>query len=243
MKLSLVIPCYNEAANLPLLLPRCAEVAGEGGGEGGEIEVVLVDNGSTDATPEVLAALLPAHPGCRAIRVARNKGYGFGILEGLRAARGRILAWSHADMQTDPADVLEGLALFDAAALPERLFVKGRRFGRPLADRAFSLGMAAFESVLLGAPLLDINAQPTMFGRDFFAAWRRPPDDFSLDLYAYTRARRAGLEVRRFPVRFGARAHGSSHWNVDWRGKLGFIRRTAAYSVKLRREMAAEGLD
>jgi len=237
LRLSLIIPCYNEAANLPLLVPRCAEVAGAGS----EVEVVLVDNGSSDASAQVLAELLPAHPGCRAVRVAENRGYGFGILAGLRAARGRILAWSHADMQTDPADALRGLALFEQAATPERLFVKGRRHGRPAADQAFTMAMAAFESALLWAPLWDINAQPTMFPRSFFTAWRHPPHDFSLDLYVYYQARRAGLEVRRFPVRFAERAHGVSHWNVDWKAKLGFIRRTVDYSLRLRREMAVQG--
>ncbi len=233
MKLSLIIPCYNEAANLELLIPRCAVVAGDGS----ENEVVLVDNGSSDTTAELLADLLPGHPGCRTIRVDENKGYGFGILEGLRAARGEILAWCHADMQTDPADVLEGLALFERAAYPGSLFVKGLRRGRPVADQAFTIGMAAFESLLLWEPLWDINAQPTMFPRHFFDAWYRPPHDFSLDLYAYYQARKVGLEVRRIPVRFGARAHGVSHWNVDWQAKRDFVRRTIRYSWKLRREM------
>ena len=81
MRFSLVIPCYNEAATLPLLLERCRELAATPG-----VEVILVDNGSTDGSAEVLAGLLLQYPGCRSIRVERNKGYGFGILEGLRAA-------------------------------------------------------------------------------------------------------------------------------------------------------------
>ena len=54
MKFSLVIPCYNEAANLPLLLARCKELTRHG-----DVEVILVDNGSTDNSPEVLLGLLP----------------------------------------------------------------------------------------------------------------------------------------------------------------------------------------
>ena len=45
--------------------------------------------------------------------------------------------------------------------------------------------MSLFETLLLRTRLWDINAQPTMFHRDFFASWDRPPHDFSLDLYAY----------------------------------------------------------
>ena len=230
MNFSLVIPCYNEAANLPLLLKRCQKIASQP-----EVEVVLVDNGSTDASPTVLRDLLPSYPGCRSVRVEQNQGYGFGILTGLRAASGDILGWAHADMQTDPQDALRGLALFEKHGLD--IFVKGQRYGRPLADVAFTIGMSFFETILLGKPLWDINAQPTMFSRKFFETWHEPPRDFSLDLYAYYQARLEGLEVHRFPVLFGKRAHGVSHWNVNWAAKRKFIRRTIDFSLQLRRSL------
>lgn len=231
--LSLVIPCYNEAANLPLLVPRCREVSKATGGE-----VILVDNGSTDGTSAGLADLLRGETGVRSVRVEVNRGYGFGILAGLRAAEGRVLGWTHADMQTDPMDAVAGLELFDKAACPQRLFAKGRRSGRPAGDVAFTVGMSIFETLLLRVGLWDINAQPSMFGRSFFATWASPPHDFSLDLFAYSEAKRRGLAVKRFPVRFGARAHGVSSWNVDWRAKKKFIRRTVSYSFQLRRDIS-----
>lgn len=230
MRLSLVIPCYNEAATLPLLLSRCVEVA-----QPGKVEVILVDNGSTDDSPRLLAELLPRYPGCRSVRVEKNQGYGFGILIGLRAAEGQVLAWTHADMQTDPADAQRGLALFDRHG--DNLFVKGRRHGRPLGDVCFTVGMSAFETLLLAWPLWDVNAQPTMFSRAFFETWHEAPHDFSLDLYAYYQAKRAGLSVHRFPVRFGERAHGASHWNVNWAAKRKFIRRTIDFSLELRNKI------
>jgi glycosyltransferase involved in cell wall biosynthesis len=228
---SLVIPCYNEASNLPLLVPRCAALADE------RTEVVLVDNGSRDDTPLVLSQLLPHHPGVRSVRVEVNQGYGFGILSGLRAATGDILGWTHADMQTDPLDAVAGFGFFERAPEPERVFAKGRRFGRPLGDVVFTVGMAVFESALMAAPLWDINAQPTLFHRRFFEGWSDPPNDFSLDLFAFYQARRAGLRCERFPVRFGERAHGTSHWNVNWRAKGRFIKRTVGYSLELRRRL------
>jgi glycosyltransferase involved in cell wall biosynthesis len=231
MKFSLVIPCYNEAANLPLLLERCKALGAREG-----IEVILVDNGSTDDSPAVLAKLLPAYPGCRSVRVEFNQGYGFGILSGLRAARGGILGWTHADMQTDPQDALAGLAYFGAD--PDRVFVKGRRYGRPAMDVLFTVGMSFFETVLLARPMWDINAQPTLFSRRFFETWTSPPHDFALDLYAYYQARVQGLAVHRFPVRFGPRAHGVSHWNVNWAAKKKFIRRTVDFSIDLKRNLS-----
>lgn len=231
MNFSLIIPCYNEAANLPLLLERCQSLAAHEG-----LEVILVDNGSTDASPEVLASLLPRYPHCRSVRVEQNQGYGYGILAGLRAAHGEILGWTHADLQTDPADALTGLALFKTHGTD--IFVKGRRYGRPLGDVAFTVGMSLFETVLLAKPLWDINAQPTMFHRRFFETWHSPPHDFALDLYAYYQARARGLAVYRFPVHFGQRAHGVSHWNINWQAKLKFIRRTVDFSFHLKKRLA-----
>lgn len=228
MKLSLVIPCYNEAASLPLLLDRCRKVTAQSG-----CEVILVDNGSTDHSPIILRDLLRFDHGLRSVRVEQNQGYGFGILSGLRVATGDILGWTHADLQTDPCDALRGLMLFQQYG--ENIFVKGLRYGRPMGDVAFTIGMSVFETMLLAKPLWDINAQPTMFSRAFFESWRDPPCDFSLDLFAYYMARQNGLAVHRFPVRFGERAHGVSHWNVNWAAKRKFIRRTIDFSLKLKR--------
>lgn len=230
MKLSLVIPCYNEAANLPLLLERCQDVTRQH-----DCEVILVDNGSTDSSSAVLGELLSSYLGCRSIRVEKNHGYGFGILSGLQAATGDILGWTHADMQTDPQDALRGMEFFQKHG--SNIFVKGWRYGRPLGDVAFTVGMSLFETMLLGKPMWDINAQPTMFSRAFFDSWHEPPHDFSLDLFAYYQARQTGLAVHRFPVRFGERTHGVSHWNVNWAAKRKFIRRTVSFSLQLRKHL------
>ena len=89
-------------------------------------------------------------------------------------------------MQTDPADILEGLKFFDADN--QNLFVKGKRYGRPYMDVVFTIGMSIFETLFLRKPC-DINAQPTIFPREFFEDWQDPPTDFSLDLYAITKQR------------------------------------------------------
>jgi glycosyltransferase involved in cell wall biosynthesis len=231
MRFSLVIPCYNEAANLPLLLERCKALVVTP-----DVEIVFVDNGSTNSTSEVIEKLLPKFPGCRSIRVGKNQGYGFGVVSGLKAAKGEILGWMHADMQTDPQDALLGLELFEKHG--DDIFVKGRRYGRPFMDVVFTVGMSVFETFLLARPMWDINAQPTMFSRRFFESWTAPPDDFSLDLYAYYQAQSYGLKVHRFPVRFGERAHGVSHWNVNWAAKRKFIRRTVDFSLQLKKKIS-----
>ena len=231
MKLSLIIPCYNEAANLPLLLDRCSVL-----GDSPDVEVILVDNGSTDKSSEVLEKLLPNYPHCRTVRVPVNQGYGFGIVSGLKYAQGDVLAWTHADLQTDPKDVLRGLAFFQLHG--KSIYVKGRRIKRPLADVFFTVGMSLFETLLLRTPLWDINAQPNLFSREFYKTWKNPPHDFSLDLYAYFMAKNQNIPVHRFPVEFGKRAHGVSHWNINWKGKMKFIRRTINFSFELKKRMS-----
>ena len=231
MKLSLVIPCYNESANLPLLLNRFEKFESSDK----DIEIVIVDNGSTDNTQVVLEKFVPNFSFIKCVKIENNKGYGHGILTGLKAASGEVLSWTHADMQTDPTDALHGISFFEKNSQPEKIFVKGKRYGRPIADVFFTTGMALFESLLLRKKMWDINAQPTMFHRDFFNTWSLAPNDFSLDLYAYYLAKKKGFKVMRFPVRFGKRAHGISHWNISLSSKYRFIKRTLTYSFALQK--------
>jgi len=224
--LSLIIPCYNEAKNLPLLVKRCQKILIP------EMEIILVDNGSVDDTPTILTTLLEPQSQIRTVRVENNQGYGYGILAGLKAAKGKILSWTHADMQTDPTDAIKGFEFFENPS--DKLFVKGKRYGRPIMDVLFTIGMAIFETILLRKVLWDINAQPTMFSKEFFDTWENPPHDFSLDLYAYYMAKKQGYTIKRFNVLFGERTHGVSHWNISWQDKYKFIKRTFEYSLKLK---------
>lgn len=227
MKFSLVIPCYNEAKNIPLLLERCAVFNGRD-----DFEIILVDNGSTDDSLKVLKELLPQYPSYKTVHVEENQGYGFGILSGLGEAQGDIIGWTHADLQTDPQDILQAVDFFKEA--PTKTFVKGKRYGRPFMDIVFTVGMSVFETLLFKKKMWDINAQPTLFSKEFFDSWTEPPHDFSLDLYAYYQAHKHKLKICRFPVRFGERAHGTSHWNINWSAKKKFIQRTILFSLELK---------
>lgn len=230
MKFSLIIPCYNEEKNILLLLDRCKSLAEDPG-----TEVILVNNGSTDGSRQIFKELLPSYPGCRLLTLEQNEGYGAGILAGLKVAQGDILGWTHADLQTDPKDTLKGLALFEEFG--SQSFIKGSRYGRPFSDVIFTVGMSVFETLILLKPLWDINAQPTMFSRDFFNSWVAPPNDFSIDLYVYYEAKRQKLKICRFPVEFASRVHGVSSWNVNWAAKWKFIRRTVEFSLQLKRTL------
>jgi glycosyltransferase involved in cell wall biosynthesis len=233
LKLSIIIPCYNELKNLPLLLKRCETVFDSSK----NIEIIIVDNGSTDGTSLALDKLITGLSFIKKVNVEINQGYGYGILAGLKAASGDILCWTHADMQTDIADTLKGMIFFSNESEKNRLFLKGRRSGRPVIDMIFTVGMSVFETLLLRKPMWDINAQPTMFHRDFYLSWSSPPNDFSLDLYVYYLAKKSNLTVKRFPVVFAKRAFGVSNWNINFSSKYAFIKRTLIYSFSLSRRI------
>lgn len=232
---SIVVPCYNESKNLPNLIGRFEGLAAASAPV--DWEVVLVDNGSVDDSAAVFEReLTPARRKfARVVTVpSPNVGYGHGIMTGLRAARGEWLAWTHADGQTPPRDVLRAFDLLAAADDPSRTFVKGRRRNRPMKDVLFTFGMQVAGAAVLGSNLADINGQPKAFGRALLEAATDPPTDLSLDLYFFWLAKKRGYEVRTFDVDFGEREHGESKWAFNWRSKARNIARTVKFMSALR---------
>jgi glycosyltransferase involved in cell wall biosynthesis len=233
IKLSIVVPCYNEAKNIPIILERLSNIIHRE-----DIEVILVDNGSTDETSLVLAEWIPKYSFVKAVKIDINEGYGYGILTGLMVAVGEFVGYTHADLQTDPADLLRALDLIENSDYPMNSYVKGNRKGRPLFDQLFTVGMSIFESIYLGKNLWDINAQPNIFNRKFFnSIVDNCPKDFSLDLYLLYMAQMNGMKILRFEVLFPKRLHGVSSWNTGLLAKWKFIKRTLDFSIKLKKKL------
>src|SRR5689334_13378000 len=92
--LSLVIPAYNEQENVDELLGR---VAGALAQVGKPFEVIMVDDGSSDDTPRLLAAAMQRFPWLRVLRLERNSGQSAAFDAGFKAARGQIIATVDAD--------------------------------------------------------------------------------------------------------------------------------------------------
>ena len=226
---SLIIPCYNEAKNIPVLLKKIKPLF-----VNKSIQVVMVNNGSTDDSDSVIDKLKPKVTNFKYVIVPKNKGYGYGIMQGLKAADGDIIGWTHADLQTNPADFLRAITFFD---MDQHSFVKGKRFGRSFMDYFLTFGMSVFETLLFKKRMFDINAQPTVFSKQFFKSLPTPPNDFTLDLFFYFHAVQKGLTIHRFPVLFGKRFAGTSTWNTGWLARYKFIKRTIEFSLKLKRNM------
>lgn len=230
MKLSIIIPCYNEGKNVALLLDSYAAAITRN-----DIEVILVNNGSTDDTGVFLESVAPTYARFLKVHtVPVNQGYGYGILSGLREATGEFIGWTHGDQQTPAADVIKALDIIEARDNDTTLYVKGKRVGRPLFDQFFTFGMSVFETIYLRTRLYEINAQPNIFHRSFFATWDNPPHDFALDLYALYMAKQKKCTLVRFDVQFLTRLHGVSSWNNGLKGKWKFIKRTISFSTSLK---------
>jgi len=229
MKYSIVIPCFNEAKNIPVLLKKIQPLLANK-----SIQVVMVNNGSVDESDAVISKLKPKAANFKYVIVPKNKGYGFGIIQGLKAADADIIGWTHADLQTNPVDFIKAISFFD---IDQHSFVKGKRFGRSFMDYFLTFGMSVFETLLFKKRMFDINAQPTVFSKSFFKSLPTPPNDFALDLFFYFHAAQRGLTIHRFPVLFGKRFAGSSTWNNGWISRFKFIKRTIQFSLKLKQKM------
>ena len=113
IKLSIVVPCYNEAKNIPLILEKFASVI-----KTSDIEILFVNNGSKDISQELFDQQILKYFFAKVIKIEVNQGYGFGITSGLREAKGEYIGYMHADMQTDPADPLKALEIIERQPNP-----------------------------------------------------------------------------------------------------------------------------
>lgn len=230
MKLSIIIPCFNEELSLKKLIDNCLEHVND------DVEILLVDNGSTDNTFKVLInSNLPKN--IIPIRIENNIGYGSGILNGLKVARGEVLSWTHADLQTDVSDVLKGFKRFENELMRKECMVKGIRKNRNIFDSFFTFLMGLYSSLILNVWMTDINAQPKIFHRSFFLELKNPPLDFSLDLYLIHYFKSKEIGIKTFPVKFNKREHGEPKGGGSFKGKVKLIVRTLNYIHKLKKDL------
>jgi glycosyltransferase involved in cell wall biosynthesis len=145
---SLVIPAYNEASRLPASLARARAYLDA---KGAPYEVLVVDDGSTDATADQVKALAAEWPALRLVR-GPHRGKGAAVREGLLAAQGEWVAIADADLSM-PVEEFDRFT--EGAAGPCDIFIGSReapgarRFGEPAYRHAMGRGFNALVRLLL----------------------------------------------------------------------------------------------
>jgi dolichol-phosphate mannosyltransferase len=110
MDISIIIPCFNEEDNIPHLAERLKPVVAQLRQEGRQVEIVFVDDGSSDATFERLQAAFADDPDSQIVRHPRNQGLGQALRTGLKAARGQVIVTTDSDGTYDFASIPRLLA-------------------------------------------------------------------------------------------------------------------------------------
>ena len=212
--LSVVVPAKNEAESLPRLVkeitqalrPLTAVRAGRPRLSG--FEILVVDDGSTDGTPDVMRKLSEYYPWLRSIRLSENVGQSAATMAGIREATGSWVATLDADLQNDPSDLAvlwHALPGFDAAL--------GWRVKREdvWLKRVISRWANRVRNRVLGQSIKDTGCSVRIFPRD--VALRLPMFRGGHRFFGPLMIRE-GCSIVQRPVNHRPRPHGTSHYNV-----------------------------
>jgi dolichol-phosphate mannosyltransferase len=102
IKISAVVPVFNEEENLPILVPKLLEVLK---GIGLPYEMIFVDDGSSDGSREILKRMASQCRSLHIIRLKENRGLSTALYVGIKEARGEKIVTLDSDLQNDPADI------------------------------------------------------------------------------------------------------------------------------------------
>lgn len=211
MQLSLVVPCYNEEAVLPIALPRMQalieDLVRRGLIEAGTLW--FVDDGSHDGTWSQIAAAASAHPNVVGIRLSRNCGHQNALLAGLLNADGDAVISLDADLQDDLGVIVEMIEAWQAGAE----IVYGVRRSRP--DDSFLKRWTAgrYYALLrrLGADVIPDHADFRLMGRNALRALSGFPE---ANLFLRGLVPQLGFASTRVYYDRGARAAGMTKYPV-----------------------------
>jgi glycosyltransferase involved in cell wall biosynthesis len=236
--LTVVVAARNEAASLPQLVEEIAgalrplsECARR---PLASFEILVVDDASTDGTPEVLRALGGDYPELTGLVLADGVGQSSAIFAGIRAARGDWIATLDADLQNDPADLVR---LWEV--LPGHDVALGWRVERHdvWSRRVISRWANWLRNGLLGQSIRDTGCSVRIFPRDVAL---RLPAFRGLHRFFGPLLLREGCRLVQVPVGHRPRTHGRSHYNlwnrsihvvVDLLGVAWLLRRPLRYRV------------
>jgi len=217
--ISVVVPVHNEAPNIaPLIAAISTALAGI------NHEIVYVDDGSTDTSPQILAEIASTLPTLVRVRHKQSCGQSAAVITGVKAAQGAFIATLDGDGQNDPADIP---AMLEAALQAETtgkkpVLIAGHRVARndSGAKRWGSKIANAVRGKLLQDGTPDTGCGAKLFRR---AAFLELPHFDHIHRFLPALFIRAGGHVVSVPVRHHARAHGASHYGTWDRLKVGIV--------------------
>jgi dolichol-phosphate mannosyltransferase len=205
LQLSIVIPVYNERANLPPLWEEIHPVLNS---LARSFEVIFVDDGSTDGSAEELARIRAAAPEVRVLHLEVNSGQSAALFAGFRAARGRLVVTLDADRQNDPADIprlLDRIPEHDAAVgyRPRRADTWVRRASSRIAN--------SVRNALSGDDIIDTGCTLKAFRRECLEGL---PEFTGMHRFLPTLVRMKGHRVCQVPVGHRPRVAGESKYGI-----------------------------
>lgn len=217
MDLSVVIPAHNEADSIVALLDEIeARLAGEV-----DYEIVVVDDGSTDAMPDVLRDCRARQPRLRVLRQRERGGQSAALLSGVQAARAGWVATLDGDGQNDPADIMKLYRSLAQEPDSNILFAGYRRVRRDTWLRRLSSRVAnAVRAALLADATPDTGCGLKLFPRALFLAL---PRFDHMHRFLPALVQREGGRVRSIEVSHRERRLGRSKYGVMNRLWVGIV--------------------
>ncbi len=201
-RLSLVLPAYNEADNLELVVRRACEVLPQ---LVEEYEIVIVDDGSRDATGVIADQLARTFSQVRVIHHKVNRGYGGALRSGFAAASGDLIMFMDADQQFDPADLVHLLPFVPHADIVAGYRVRRRDpWIRLVYAAVFNLAMRA----LFGITVRDIDCAFKVARADLLRSLDLRMNGALINTELLAKAQRAGATIVEVGVRHYPRLTG-----------------------------------
>ena len=196
MKLTVVIPCLNEAQTIQKAIGLAKELISAVGGDG---EVVVADNGSADAS-----RALAAEAGARVVPVER-KGYGFALMAGIRAAAGDVIVMGDADATYDfreAAPLVEAVACGECdLAMGSRLRGNIEKGAMPFLHRWLGTPVLSWLiRLFFGLPISDCNCGMRAFSKESSERMNLVCGGMECASEMLVKASVAGLRVKEWPV-------------------------------------------
>lgn len=227
--ISVFLPVLNEEPNLRPLHEKMRAALGE---LGLSAEVIYVDDGSTDASLEVLREIAAKDSRVRVISLRRNYGQTAAMSAGIDAARGRVLIPMDADLQNDPADIKRLLAKLDEGYDVVSGWRKNRQ-DKALTRKFPSMIANRIISFIGGVPLHDYGCSLKAYRRDVIKDVRLYGEMHRfIPIYASW----VGARVTEIPVEHHARTMGVSKYGLSRTLKVVFdlvtIKFMASYQTK-----------